>query len=525
MTKRLYLIIFITAFTACILMASLCSSATKSGYYRQAAESQSMYTLSAGILNAQIYDTSLNSLTYLESRKYAAINPTAAAVEIVVKYVKDKDYFYKKVTEGKPFVCEVENCFYFDSSEITVFDVPVRENGIAQHILGYVLNGEGISGLEYDYNKFLRSFESRNTVSYFMDGMGNFVYDTEKKVSYAETITAGVVTTIDRDIQQICEEAFTENRKGAVIVTDVKSGDILACVSRPTYDAENPSEYLEDEDSPFINRALCSYNTGSIFKLVISAAAIEENLEGFMYDCTGSAMVGTQSFSCHKTDGHSLLGMENALINSCNTYFIELTRLLSSEKLIEITKRCGFGRQIRLSDSIISESGYVPDIQELSIPAEKANFSFGQGMLLTTPLQIAQFTGAVANGGTMCEIRLVKGITYDGINIVDETESYSMRVLDEYTAETLKKFMTSSCAENAKSDIVSIASKTSTAQTGKFDDNGEEICNAAITGFFPSENPEYTVTVLCEGGGYGNVSAAPVLKTISENIWLLKKLS
>ena len=141
------------------------------------------------------------------------------------------------------------------------------------------------------------------------------------------------------------------------------------------------------------------------------------------------------------------------------------------------------------------------------LPAERGNFCFGQGKLTATPVQITRMTCAIANYGMLPEVRLIKGVTEDG-EMPDESEAVSgEQVLSTETAEKLRLMM-----------IGAAGAKTSTAQTGRFDENGVEYCHGWITGFFPANIPEYAVTVLAEDGGYGNEAAAPVFKEIAEGI-------
>ncbi|MBQ8725022.1 MAG: penicillin-binding protein 2, partial [Oscillospiraceae bacterium] len=175
-----------------------------------------------------------------------------------------------------------------------------------------------------------------------------------------------------------------------------------------------------------------------------------------------------------------------------------------------------------LSMSITSSAGYLPSVSELKLPAERGNFCFGQGKLTATPVQITRMTCAIANGGILPEVSLIKGITTDG-EMPDEPEMASgKQVLSTETAEKLRLMMIGavygSSGFNGRPAGISAGAKTSTAQTGRFDENGVEYCHGWITGFFPANDPEYAVTILAEDGGYGNTAAAPVFKEIAESI-------
>ena len=131
-------------------------------------------------------------------------------------------------------------------------------------------------------------------------------------------------------------------------------------------------------------------------------------------------------------------------------------------------------------------------------------------------------TCAIANGGKMPVLRVIKGITTDGVSVENEKEPRFAYTMEEKIAEQLGGMMKAAVEENenskARSAEVSTAAKTSTAQTGRFREDGEEICNAWITGYFPADSPKYAVTVLVEDGGFGNDSAAPVFRRIAEEI-------
>ena len=131
-------------------------------------------------------------------------------------------------------------------------------------------------------------------------------------------------------------------------------------------------------------------------------------------------------------------------------------------------------------------------------------------------------TCAIANNGNMPVLRVIRGLTDDGINVKNEKEPQLAYTMEEKEAKALRRLMASAInnndSSNAKPYNVMAAGKTSTAQTGRFDENGIEYCNAWITGYFPGNEPKYAITVLVEDGGYGNDSAAPVFREIIEKI-------
>ena len=333
----------------------------------------------------------------------------------------------------------------------------------------------------------------------------------------------GIVTALNARVQRIAETALqaAKTQKGAAVVLDVHSGDILACASLPVYNPDELAQALQSEDAPFINRALSAYSVGSVFKLVTAAAALERDLPvSYLYECTGSYTLYGQRFRCHKLSGHGLLDMQQAMTVSCNPYFISLSELLSAEVLHDTAAALGFGHPLTLAPGMQSDSGTLPDVSALSVPAEKANFAFGQGKLTASPMQIAAMTACIANGGIYSEPRLLLGKTSDGKTVSDPEPAVQRRVLSSETAAALQKMMIAVLRDSEHSNAVPCniyaAGKTSTAQTGRTGADGEELCHAWMTGFFPAYAPKYAVTVLIEDGGSGNDAAAPVFRRIIE---------
>lgn len=498
--------------------------------YVRAAQVSSKLVMTVGDCQGTIYDRNMKPLVNEETVLAAAAVPEALDREATARYAVDKEQFYEDFDAGEPFVftCTEETT---GSEGLTVFELPVRYSGeqLARHVIGYLSDDSGADGIEYAYDSILRGGYSNNSVSYSVDGFGNILLGDGKEVFRTSAYKTGVVLTIDKDIQEICEKSGSSIKKGAIVCADIKTGDILAMASFPGYEPEELERALNDSRSPLINRALYSYSVGSVFKLVTAAAALEEGYEGQVYNCTGNIDISGRTFNCHKLDGHELQDMTEAMINSCNTYFIDLSRCLDVEKLRKMASDMGFGRETHLCAGMTGSGGVLPTVSDLAIPAELANFSFGQGRLTASPLQITQLTCAIANGGNMPILRLVKGITADGSSAANEKSPQLSRVMSEETSEKLRKMMILAVRENensnAKTKITSTGAKTSTAQTGQFDRRGEELCHAWITGFFPSRKPRYAVTVLIENGGYGNDAAAPVFSKIADGIAMLNKNS
>lgn len=489
----------------------------------EVASNQGSYTVTINKTYANIYDCNLKPLVNENEKYLAVINPTPQGVIDVNSYIVDKELFYKNIENGKPFVCEVTTDD-IKSEDVITFAVKERTSSsqLAQHIVGYTVDNKGVSGIEKAYDDFLRSNYSTNKISYSVDANGSLLSSSNRNIDLQQEMTAGVITTIDKDIQKICEEAATNIEMGAIIVMDPYTGELKAVVSAPSYDINNLGSSIQDSRSPFINRAFSPYNVGSIFKLVTASAALEEGIdENLEYNCTGHIDIYGQNFNCHKKDGHGPLTMKSAMVESCNTYYINLGMKLNNTNFINKASILGFGKQTILADGIISDAGNLQTENDLKNPAEKANMSFGQGKLSATPLQIACMTSSIVNNGKFTNAKLIKGIT-DGKETTMYEDSISYQAMDASTAYTLRQFMDATVQYNddstAKPYNTSAAGKTSTAQTGKYNKDGEEILQAWFTGYFPIDKPKYVVTVLIEDGKSGNVTAAPVFKEIAEKI-------
>ena len=523
MLKRLTVIAVIFAVMFSVLYMRIYVLVTNEKY-SQAAAAQSACSLTVGNINANIYDRNFEKLTNTEYKYIAAVNPTVEAAEEILPHVIDKDEYYSQLVCGAPFTCEVDTN-EFKSRDITVFAVPVRygEKHTAVHITGYLCDGVGVTGIESAYEDFLRSHTETNKVTYGIDGQGTVLEGIDKKISPAGDMKAGVVLTIDKYIQAIAELAGQKMEKGAVVIMDIRTGDILGMASFPYFNPNDIGSALEDKNSPLINRCLYSYSVGSIFKLVTALSAFEDGIdESFCYDCTGSTRVSGQLFKCHELSGHGVQDMTQAMSNSCNTYFIKLAEKTKTETLHKMAERLGFGVPMSLCLGMNVSGGTLQTMEELSLPAEKANFSFGQGKLTASPLQICRFTAAIANEGKLFQPRLVRGTTENGTDIKGDEPAAYTQVFDRDTAFRLQDLMIASVDgspnSKARPKNTRAAGKTSTAQTGVFDKDGEELCHGWITGFFPLSQPRYAVTVLCEDGGYGNQCAAPVFREIAERI-------
>jgi penicillin-binding protein 2 len=311
--------------------------------------------------------------------------------------------------------------------------------------------------------------------------------------------------------------------RGAAVVLDVHTGDVLGMASLPDFNPASIADFLEREDAPFINRAISGFSIGSAFKTLISAAALEAGYRTtHRYTCEGTVEVGGVRFRCNNNAIHGDIDMARALEVSCNTYFIELGWRLDERFMLTLMRNLGLGSAQTLAPNMETQSGNVPELPELRSPAAVANFSFGQGSLLSTPLQMACAMATIANGGKAVSPRLVVGSTPDGLVITNPTRVYaSNQVLSQRTAQGVQQLMVDVIERGSGRPARPIrggaGGKTSSAQTGRIIDGVEEV-HAWFAGFYPAENPRYSIVVFVEGGVSGETVAAPIFKQIADGI-------
>ena len=191
-----------------------------------------------------------------------------------------------------------------------------------------------------------------------------------------------------------------------------------------------------------------------------------------------------------------------------------------------MAKRFGFGSGTQLAPGYVSSSGILPSESSLRVPQALANFSFGQGELTATPLQILGMVNAIASDGEYTAPSLVQGTVDASLQTVSGVEEQEpTRVLSAYHAALLQNFMRAS-VEDGTSTKYSPAhggagAKTATAQTGRFDENGVEQVHSWFAGFYPYDDPQYVIVVFSETGTGGGPTCGPVFQEIADGLWEL----
>ncbi len=403
---------------------------------------------------------------------------------------------------------------------------------LCPHIIGYTNSeGAGVAGIEKAFDKILTDASGRLTVSFNADASDNAIKgDGIELHDYNYNSLAGIKLTIDKDVQNIAETAIKSSSIscGAVVILDCATAEIRAISSIPCYDLNSIEASLSDKNLPFLNRALSSYPVGSVFKPIIAVSALTSTFDvSESYECKGSIKLGDNTFSCFNNTAHGKIDLNLATEKSCNTFFIDMGINTGYKNISETAKLFGFGKRIELCSTLISETGKLPDENEITSDSALANLCFGQGSLLATPLQLAAAYNVFANKGIYIEPYILKElIDTDGKGYAYYKSEDTHFVTDKDIIETVNNClynnMLNGTGVNGKPENVSSAGKTATAQTGRYNDNGEEILCTWFCGYFPFENPQYTVVVFNENGTSASQDCAPVFKEIAERITELK---
>ena len=494
--------------------------------YGAVQKQQSSYRLTVTRLRGTVYDRNGVPLTNSGRKVLAAVSPTPRAVTAISSVLsgEEKERVLESLQNGKPVLCTLSE--WIDCEGIVCFLVPEHQNAgmAALHLIGTLdESGHGASGLEKAYDDLLYT-EDTVSVVYTTDGKGGILTGIEPEVEYDNAILrSGVVTTLDSEIQRIAEKAAEAIEVGAVLVADAKTSEILAMVSRPVFDPDDLSPSLDHPDSPFLNRAIAAYQAGSVFKPLVAAAGIESGYGDFTYLCTGSCRIVDRDFRCHKRDGHGAVDLESGLANSCNTFFYNFASLVGAKKILSAASALTFSQSVPLCRGIGTAAGSLPTEETLANAAQLANFSIGQGELSVSPAAMLNLYAAIGSDGGYYLPSVVKGTKENGVFTKAE-HSKKTRVMSEATARTLRQYLQSVITEgtgaSAQPKTVTAAGKTATAQTGRYQ-GGVEICAGWFCGFFPAEEPAYTVIVFSENTARQTKTCAEIFAQIADRVTAL----
>ena len=522
--------LFLLAFSVVIGRLFLLAQNTD---YAQTAKNQTITTLTLEQQRGNLYDTNGHCLTRAENRYFALSIPGESSYAELFQYVsyEEQATLYKKRNAISPFLVEVNG----DLNDLGVYTytVPQRYYGIpiAEHLIGYLDgDGHGVSGLELAYDDILSTSSDEQVVECATTAQGSLLEGSTPSLATEEQGSgAGVELTLDAAIQRACEGiAHASMEKGCILVADVADASVLASVSVPEFDPNDIQKSIDANDTSLINRAFSAFNAGSVFKVVLAAAAYEEGLDWFTHTCEGSIEVGDQTYRCALGKAHGTVNLRGALEQSCNCYFVALGQALGAERVLEMAQRFGFGKATAVAGGLKTSAGTLPDLETLQSAGQLAMFSFGQGELIVTPLQVTSMMLTVAGDGNLRRPSFVRGIVdSETVELLESpTQAEPEFVCSPDTARVLRSMLQSVVEEGIGGDAApktgTAGGKTGTAQTGQFDAEGEELLNYWFSGFYPAENPRYVITVLQDAVLEPEVSSAAIFARVADAVCALE---
>ncbi|HEY3760305.1 MAG TPA: penicillin-binding transpeptidase domain-containing protein [Verrucomicrobiae bacterium] len=429
----------------------------------------------------------------------------------------------------------------------------------AAHLLGYVAeDSASIEGENAYFSYRLPDYSGRVGIEGGFDSVlhgragdeevevNNYGYKQAENILDAPQPGENVQLTIDLDIQRVAEQSLLAHRgadaKAAIVVMDVRNGDVLAMVSSPAINpifSQNSAAYLDDTNlEPQINRATYgNYAPGSIFKPVIALAALENGLNpDSIVDNPGYVMVGRRHIGDLAPPGQ--YNLRRAIIYSSNTYFVTIgLHSAGIQNIVRLANKFHFGQKADLPTGQ-DIGGHFPNLQQVSgddwRDGDSANICIGQGQMAVTPLQMTVAYSAIANGGTIFWPRLVSKIEPQDPTSGGMTTNFPAGVVRDHIGVSQRSLQILRSAMLAETEdpegtghnavvgpAMRICGKTGTAQV--MDTHNREITrNTWFASYAPYEHPHYAVVVMVENrDGFGGPTCAPIAHDIYEE--LLKK--
>lgn len=386
----------------------------------------------------------------------------------------------------------------------------------------------GKAGIERQYNDILMGTDGERQV--VVDSKGN----EREVIGYKDAVPGrSLQLTIDLDLQVVAELAL-EGRKGSVVALDVRTGEVLAMVSRPAYDPnkfagrirrKDWDEIILNPDKPMFNRAIQSnLAPGSTFKPLVALAALEAGVidDKTTFQCSGGMTFYGRPFRCHARSGHGRVNLQRALEQSCDVFFYNAANLLGIDKIFEYGDQLGLGKETGI-DLPFEGKGLLPSskwkartLRQKWMGGDTVNVGIGQGYVNVTPMQLATMIGGIANAGIWSRPHLVID--------PNKREVHKLTVNPLHVASVIYGMYgvvnLGGTGGSARLPGVEVCGKTGTAQLFGYDTRAKGTPmakdlrdNAWFVGFAPRTNPEIVVAALFENGEHGPL-AAPIVRDV-----------
>ncbi len=356
--------------------------------------------------------------------------------------------------------------------------------------------------------------------------------------------------TVDFGLQKYVTERIKDVVASAIVL-NVKTGEILAYASSPTFDPNNfvegvSKEYWNqvntDPRKPLSNKPIsATYPPGSTFKLMVALAGLESGFNpNTKVFCNGSYQFGKRAFHCWKEEGHGSLDLMGGIMHSCNTYFFTLANQIGYEKFTEMAKRFGYGEKIDISlyggkvGNVPSDEWKRKVLKQPWVGGDTLNTAIGQGFVLATPLQMALVTARIANGGIPIKPYLVRNHNifkqFDTLKNEPLIAEAHIKFVQEGMRRVVNEPGGTAYGKRIEVKGFEMAGKTGTSQViskrekeMSKEENAANANHAIFVGFAPFEDPKYAISVVVEHGGGGSATAAPIAKDIMMEVQGLNK--
>ena len=438
---------------------------------------------------------------------------------------------------------------------------PYKEN--LTHILGYVnqatvedleasdqIKSKFVPGLKVGKTGLEKTFENEligtNSIErYEVNAYGKRISKLEfQKGDKGKNIKL----TIDVDIQNLCNQLLA-NKAGSISIMNVFTGEIIAMHSSPSFDPNLFLFGINQDDwelirnnpmKPLINKTISGqYSPGSTIKPIVALSALENKIinKDFKVFCKGKIESYGQTYHCWKKEGHGSVDLKEAMKQSCDTYFYEISRLLGVDRLSDTAKKFGLGDKILENLFNNEQKGLIPSTQWKKnnlgrnwLLGETMITGIGQGYIQTTPLQLCLMTAQIANGG----YKIKPKITVDNETQSILSENYeplfnnqkNIKLIQETMFSSVNEIRGTSYSSRINDPKYQFAGKTGTAQVKRITKLDRELDldtseipyeerdHALYIAFGPYKSPQYAMSIIIEHGGSGSSAAAPIAKEL-----------
>lgn len=429
------------------------------------------------------------------------------------------------------------------------------KNSLASSVIGFTgSDDQGLEGIEYEYDSYLSGTPGRIITAQNARG-------TDMPFRYEQNVESedgnNVYLTIDETIQSICEKYMQKGvednnvlNKGVCIAMDVNTGAILAMVTTDGYDLNNPYE-LSAKDKKKIkstpkkkqaeaesaalsnmwrNKAVAdTYMPGSVFKMCVASAALEENLvnEKTSFTCTGSILVEGETIHCSNISGHGTQNFVEVISNSCNPAFIQIGQMLGAGKFRQYYQGFGFSDKTGIDLPGEAEDSFWEEGKMGGVDLAVA--SFGQNFSIT-PIQMITACAAVSNGGYVVQPHVVSKITDSKGNVIKTVDKKIKRqVISDDTSKKMNEYLEYNTErQGAAAGYISgykVAGKTGTTEkrgVTKFESSFSEDYISSFCGYAPADDPQIAMLVFFDtpdgDAYYGSQVSSPVFINIMSEV-------